>query len=111
MAEKERQREKDIMVDMCEFIVTYAATILDPAENVSQQVYEAAKDDLKKLDTLFRDNGFGRTNKFYDIGEGFLRDYRNLEGDEAQSEADRLAQDAIDYLGKHVDYFETWRTE
>lgn len=109
MAKKNMKRE--IMIDMNQFIVTYAATLLDPSENLSQQIYDAAKSDIIGMDKLFNDNGFGRKNKFFNIGEGFLRDYKGLDADQAKPQAEQLAKDAIDYLGKNVNFFETWRTD
>ncbi|GHP14398.1 hypothetical protein YK48G_18230 [Lentilactobacillus fungorum] len=106
-----KQMRNEIIIDMDEFIVTYAATLLDPNKNLSQLVYDTAKEDITKLDDLFKDNGFGRKNKFYNIGEGFLRDYDNLDAEEAQKQADQLATEAIDYLGKNVSFFERWRTD
>ncbi|MBU9789467.1 hypothetical protein KOM07_07950 [Lentilactobacillus sp. G22-6] len=106
-----KNMKKEIMLDMDEFIVTYAATLLDPNKNLSQLVYDTARDDLTKMDDLFKDNGFGRKNKFHNIGEGFLRDYYNLDEEEAKKQADQLAKDAMDYLGKNVQFFETWRTD
>lgn len=96
---------------MDEFIVTYAATLLDPSQNLSKLIYDTARDDLTKMDELFKDNGFGRQNKFVNIGEGFLRDWKGLDEADAKQQADQLAKDAIDYLGKNADYFETWRTD
>lgn len=58
MAKKNMRQE--IIIDMDEFIVTYAATLLDPNENLSQLVYNTAKDDITKWDDLFHDQGFGR---------------------------------------------------
>lgn len=106
-----KNRKQDIIIDMDEFIVTYAATLLDPKKNLSQIVYDAAKDDITKLDDLFKDNGFGRQNKFFNIGEGFVRDYDGLDAEEAKTRATQLANEAIDYLGKNTAYFERWRTD
>lgn len=106
-----QNRRRDIIVDMNEFIVTYAATLLDPSQNLSKLIYDTTKDDITKMDDLFKDNGFGRKNKFINIGEGFLRDWKGLDEEEAKQQADQLAKDAIDYLGKNTDYFETWRTD
>lgn len=112
MARKSKRKEiREIIIDMNEFIVTYAATLLDPSQNLSQLIYETAKDDLTKMDDLFKDNGFGRKNKFVNIGEGFLRDWQGLDEAEAKQQADQLAKEAIDYLGKNADFFETWRTD
>ncbi len=111
MANKEKQMRQEVIIDMNEFLVTYAATILDPKKNISQIVYNTGKDDLTKLDDLFKDNGFGRTNKFVNIGEGFLVDAEHTVEDAVKDEAQRLAKDAMSYLGSHIDFFETWRTD
>ncbi|GAY73498.1 hypothetical protein [Lentilactobacillus kosonis] len=103
---------QEIILDMDEFLITYAATILNPDDNVSRIVYDAAKDDLNQLDALFKDNGFGRTNKFYDIGMGHIRDINlDIADEELVKQADSLAKEAITYLGSHTDFFEKWRTD
>lgn len=109
MAKKNMRQE--IIIDMDEFIVTYAATLLDPNENLSKLVYDTAKEDITKWDDLFKDQGFGRKNKFLNIGRGYLRDALNLDAEEAEKQGDQLAKEAIEYLGKHTDFFENWRTD
>ena len=111
MANNTRKQRDDIMIDMNEFLITYAASILGKGGNVSQQVYDTAKDDINNLDTLFDDNGFGREEKFISVGEGYLRDSEHIDGDQLIEETGVLAQDALTYLGNHVGEFERWRTE
>lgn len=110
MANKVKQHEA-IMIDMNEFLITYAASILGKNENVSQKVYDTAKDDINKLDALFDDDGFGRQEKFVAIGEGYLRDSEQIDGDQLIEETGELAQEALNYLGTHIEKFERWRTE
>lgn len=47
-----QNRRRDIIVDMNEFIVTYAATLLDPSQNLSKLIYDTTKDDITKMDDL-----------------------------------------------------------
>ncbi|WP_268912434.1 hypothetical protein [Lentilactobacillus sp. SPB1-3] len=104
--------DQEIILDMDEFLITYAATILNPDDNVSQIVYDAAKDDLNQLDTLFKDDGYGRVNKFYDIGMGHIRDTNlDITDEELKRQANTLTKDAIHYLGGHIAFFEKWRTD
>lgn len=111
MANKSKKQREDIMIDMNEFLITYADSILGSNENVSQRVYDTAKEDLNSLDTLFDDDGFGRQEKFVAIGEGYLRDSEQISGDQLIAETGVLTQDALNYLGNHIDQFEHWRTE
>lgn len=111
MANKTTKQHTDIIIDMNEFLITYAASILGGNENVSQKVYDTAKDDINKLDTLFDDDGFGRQEKFVAIGEGYLRDSEQISGDQLIEETGALTQEALNYLGNHIDQFEHWRTE
>lgn len=111
MANKTTKQHTDIIIDMNEFLITYAASILSGNENVSQKVYDTAKDDINNLDTLFDDDGFGRQEKFVAIGEGYLRDSEQISGDQLIEETGVLTQDALNYLGNHIDQFEHWRTE
>ncbi|WP_172187645.1 hypothetical protein [Lentilactobacillus kribbianus] len=107
----DKKARNNIMIDMNEFLITYAATILTDTTNVSQVVFDTAQADLTDLDDLLDDNGFGRQEKFFAIGEGYLRDSENIADDELKVEADQLAHEAIAYLGEHINDFEHWRTE
>ncbi|WP_283678942.1 hypothetical protein [Lentilactobacillus sp. Marseille-Q4993] len=107
-----QNRRRDVIIDMNEFLITYAATILNPADNISADLYNVAKQDYTKIDDLLKDNGYGRKNKFYNIGVGFLRNSTpGISDDDLATEADKLAKEAIDYMGKNEQFFETWRTD
>ncbi|AQW21392.1 hypothetical protein PL11_005325 [Lentilactobacillus curieae] len=110
MAKKNVRQE--IILDMDQFLITYAATILNPNDNLSQIVSDAAKGDINKLDDLFKDNGFGRINKFYNVGVGSLRNNNlGISEEDLKQKADQLAKDAINYLGSNSAFFEKWRTD
>ena len=52
-------REK-IVIDMNDFLITYAKTILGPVPDLAQKIYAAGKNDITGLDQLFNDSGYGR---------------------------------------------------
>ncbi|MCF6514706.1 hypothetical protein GSH19_00700 [Lactobacillus sp. S2-2] len=102
----------NIIIDMNDFIIKYAENILDVSKNdLAEQIYEAAKDDVKGLDQLFNDNGYGRTTKYTDIAEGFLCNSNHVGPEEVETEAQKLVNEAIEYLGKNAQSFDQWRAE
>lgn len=110
---KELSKQKNkIMIDMNDFIIKYAENILDVSKNdLAEQIYEAAKEDIHGLDQLFNDNGYGRTTKYTDIAEGFLCNMYHSDPKEIEEEAQKLVTEAIEYLGKNAQSFNEWRAE
>lgn len=108
MAKKKNYRQ-EVIIDMIDFLITYGASIIDRNQNVSQIIFDAAKNDLTNLDDLFKDNGYGRTVKFYEIGKGCLHNSQNYDEETLVAESDKLAKEAVNYLGSHITEFEKWR--
>ena len=105
-----RKRRRDAIVDMDDFLVTYGAEILGINHpQLSKSIANAASNGLRGLDTLFHDNGFGRTQKFFDIGEGFINDAYGITGDQAHQMAIQLSQEAIRFLGTNAQRFDHWK--
>ncbi|GLB46548.1 hypothetical protein WR164_05270 [Philodulcilactobacillus myokoensis] len=110
-----KQQHHNIIVDMGDFIMQYGDQKLNHSESkLSETIYSAAKNDLKGLDRLFKDKGFGRTEKFFKIGEGYINDMyvNNLRNDltpeQIHQKAEALAKEAIEYLGNHPKEFDKW---
>ncbi|UDM32283.1 hypothetical protein [Lentilactobacillus laojiaonis] len=98
-----------IIVDMDESLIDYGQTVLDAKTNISQAIYDSAKNDINNLDKLFNDQGFGRQDKFYDIGVGYLKDFEPQNEQQLSQQSQLLAEEALEYLGKHTNEFENWR--
>lgn len=105
---KEREARKEIIIDMNEFLIKYGNKKIPDQKDLVQTLYQTAKSNLENLDELFGDNGYGRTENFLAVAEGFLVDYYNLAPDETEAKAEELAKEAIEYLGKHLDDFIKW---
>ena len=107
---KQREARHQAIVDMNDFLFNYAHKTLPdvPLDQLAEKVISAAKPDLKGLDGLFHDNGIGREDNFYAIGLGFVKDYYDLGGEQAKQETDKLAEEALAYLGGHSSDFVRW---
>ncbi|CAJ1229134.1 hypothetical protein LZY01_06470 [Levilactobacillus zymae] len=113
MAKKnEKKARHDIIVDMNDFLMDYAAVKLGRQPNLAQQVAKAGQPDLTGLDELFKDNGIGRRTKYEEIATGFLWDEEDVnavkETDAMKQESAALTQEAIVYLGNHAQDFDRW---
>ncbi|MCL0318713.1 hypothetical protein [Apilactobacillus xinyiensis] len=108
----ERKSREDIIIDMNDFLITYGTSILgDENKDIAKRVYAAGKDNLENLDKLFKDNGFGRKEKYYDIGEGYISDLCHETPENISAEADKLAKEAMIYLGNNIEKFDHWKAE
>ncbi|WP_429971474.1 hypothetical protein ACQW5G_02340 [Fructilactobacillus sp. Tb1] len=110
MSEKklEKQARQNIIIDMNDFLITYAKSILGPKPDLAQKVYEAGKNDVDGLDKLFNDAGYGRKQKYEAIAQGFICDFYHIDPAKAKVDADKLAHEAMHYLGKHTEKFNRW---
>ncbi|KRM69853.1 hypothetical protein [Apilactobacillus ozensis] len=113
MAKKfDKKNREEIIIDMNDFLITYGASILgNDNKDIAQRVYEAGKNGLNNLDKLFKDNGFGRKEKYYDIGEGYISDLYHENPENITDEANKLAKEAMEYLGNNLDKFDHWKAE
>lgn len=116
MAKKSEKKERQaIIIDMNDFLMDYAAIKLGKQHDLAQRVSAAAKDDLTKLDELFKDNGIGRRTKYLDLAAGFLRDKADAEGESDNQnfdqESQQLGQEAMAYLASHAQDFDRWEDE
>lgn len=108
----ERKQRQNIIIDMNDFIIKYAATMLgENKTNLAQQIYEAGKDNVKGLDKLFNDAGYGRKKQYENIAEGYVCNFYHVMPDQTKPEVDRLTKEAMNYLGSHADEFNRWREE
>lgn len=105
---KEKDARRDAMIDMDEFLIKYGNKTIPDQKDLVKTLYETAQGGLEALDDLFQDNGFGRTENFLDVAKGFLVDYYNMDPKDTDREAEKLGQEAIVYLGKHLDDFIKW---
>ncbi|PTM24053.1 hypothetical protein DA798_02195 [Lactobacillus sp. PFC-70] len=112
MAKKnEKKARHDIIVDMNDFLMDYAATKLGRQPDLAKQVATAGQPDLTGLDQLFNDHGVGRRTKYLELATGFLRDESDIDANLAKDltgESQQLAQEAIAYLGNHTQDFDRW---
>lgn len=107
----EKQARHDIIVDMNDFLMDYAATKLGRQAGLAQKVAAAGQADLTGLDQLFNDDGVGRRTKYLEVATGFLRDEADVDAAlkaDISGEAAQLAQEAIVYLGSHAQEFDRW---
>lgn len=110
MKKSERELKESVIVDMNDFLMDYGAKKLGNRDDLAEVIYNAAKDDIKGLDTLFKDNGEAREHFYKAVGEGFLSDYdgsQSVEENEKKSES--LVHEAIDYLGNHEKKMDDWK--
>ncbi|GEO67445.1 hypothetical protein [Levilactobacillus spicheri] len=108
---KEKQARHDIIVDMNDFLMDYAATKLGRQPDLAQKIVAAGQPDLTGLDDLFKDNGVGRRTKYLELAEGFLRDEADIDADLAKDvsgESQELAKEAMSYLSSHPQDFDRW---
>ncbi|QEA31172.1 hypothetical protein [Secundilactobacillus malefermentans] len=108
MKKSEKKSRKMIFTDMNDFLMDYADKKLGHRPDLAKTVYEAGKTDLTGLDDLFKDNGVGRKEQYTAVGMGFLRDTTDDDPDQAEHTAEKLAKDAMAYLGTHLADFEYW---
>jgi hypothetical protein len=105
----ERNVKQGVIIDMNDFLIAYGAQKLGKRSDLAEVIYNAAKQDLKGLDDLFKDNGNARQQVFEAVGEGFIADYfGDDDPDQRQKRADELTQEAISYLGAHLRDFDDW---
>ncbi|HIW71353.1 MAG TPA: hypothetical protein H9875_01875 [Candidatus Levilactobacillus faecigallinarum] len=107
----EKKARHDIIVDMNDFLMDYAATKLGKKAGLAQQVAAAGQPDLTGLDDLFKDNGVGRRTKYLEVATGFLRDEADIDAalaKDPEGEAAQLAQEAMTYLSSHTSDFDRW---
>ncbi|ANZ57831.1 hypothetical protein BGL34_03380 [Fructilactobacillus lindneri] len=107
----ERQEREKIAIDMNDFLIKYAESILGPKPDLAQQLYEAGKNDLTGLDKLLEDDGYGRKNQYENLAQGFICDFYHIEPEDGQQEKAELAREAINYLGKNANKFNQWAEE
>lgn len=105
-----KKKNQAAIVDMDDFLVTYGAVKLGAEKkDLSQTIYNSGKNNLKGLDKLFKDHGFGRIHKFEEIAGGFVRDVYEVNGSKADSMAKKLYTRAFKYLGAHANQFNHWK--
>lgn len=105
---KEREARQEVIIDMNEFLIKYGNKKFPKDLNIVTTIYEAAKKGLDNLDVLFEDDGFGRTENFLAVAKGFLVDYYRMDPKDTDEKANALGEEAIAYLGKHLDEFIKW---
>ena len=106
-----KKEDMKAIIDMDDFLVTYAATVLGEGDpNLSQKVYRAGSNNLQGLDRLFHDNGFGRIHKYVEVAQGFVSDlYNNLDKQAARAKVHSIIHQAMAYLGAHAKEFNHWK--
>ena len=105
-----KQENHKAIVDMNDFLVTYGATILgEESRNLSQRIYQAGAHDLRGLDQLFHDHGFGRKQKYLNVAEGFVNDLYPYQGEQVKTAANRLTHEAMRNLGAHAEKYNYWK--
>lgn len=110
MKKSERELKESVIVDMNDFLMEYGAKKLGNREDLAEVIYNAAKDDIKGLDTLFKDNGEAREKIYKAVGEGFLSDYEgDKSADQINEESKSLVHQAINYLGKNEKKMDDWK--
>ncbi|WP_140936356.1 hypothetical protein [Apilactobacillus micheneri] len=100
--------EEKIIHDMDDFLVEYGAKKLGNDVDVANKIYETGKSNIKNLDNLFNDQGFGRTEKFYNIGVGYLNDVYDHNSEIVNQKAPEIAKKAFNYLGKNEQALDAW---
>ncbi|UQS84418.1 hypothetical protein MOO46_03960 [Apilactobacillus apisilvae] len=105
---KIRNMESTIIHDMDDFLVEYGNKKLSNDKNVAKDIYNAGKNDLKGLDSLFNDQGFGRNEKFYNIGVGYLNDVYDHDTKVVNEKAPIIAKKAFNYLGNNEPQLNSW---
>jgi hypothetical protein len=107
---KEREARHSAIVDMNDFLFNYAHKTLPETKltDLTSTLVNATKGGIHGLDDLFHDNGIGREDNFYAIGLGFVKDFYDLDGEQAKQETDKLAQEALAYLANHGNDFVRW---
>ncbi|MCH5462357.1 hypothetical protein HC026_04380 [Lactobacillus sp. LC28-10] len=110
MKKSERERKESVIVDMNDFLLEYGAKKLGNREDLAEVIYNAAKKDVKGLDSLFKDNGEARERIYKAIGEGFLSDFdASKSAEQLDKESESLVHEAINYLGKHEKQLDDWK--
>lgn len=110
MKKSERELKESVIVDMNDFLMEYGAKKLGNRDDLAEVIYKAAKDDVKGLDTLFKDNGEARERIYKAIGQGFLSDYESgKSAEQIDQDSESLVQQAIHYLGKHEKDLDNWK--
>ncbi len=110
MKKSEKALKDSVIVDMNDFLMEYGAKKLGNRDDLAEIIYNAAKDDVKGLDSLFKDGGEAREHIYKAVGEGFLSDYESgTSADELDKESESLVQEAISYLGKHEKDLDDWK--
>ena len=104
----EKEAREKIVIDMNDFLITYAKTILGPVPDLAQKIYAAGKNDITGLDQLFNDSGYGRKQKYQAIAQGFVSDFYHTAPDNTKNDVDKLVHEAMQYLGKHSDQLNHW---
>ncbi|WP_395320416.1 hypothetical protein [Fructilactobacillus frigidiflavus] len=104
----EKQARQNIIIDMNDFLITYAKSILGPVPDLAQQIYAEGKNDVTGLDQLFNDAGYGRKQKYQAIAQGFVCDFYHTAPEDTQAEVDKLVHEAMRYLGKHPEKLNQW---
>ncbi|KRK96954.1 hypothetical protein FD04_GL001810 [Secundilactobacillus odoratitofui DSM 19909 = JCM 15043] len=110
MKKSENEIRQNVIIDMNDFLLEYGTKKLGHRDDLAEVIYQAAKDDLHGLDTLFKDQGEARQHVYEAVGEGFIADYfSDLSESEIAAKTDELALDAIKYLGKHEQELDAWK--
>lgn len=110
MKKSERELKESVVVDMNDFLMEYGAKKLGNRDDLAEVIYNAAKDDVKGLDTLFKDNGEARERIYKAIGQGFLSDYESdKSADQIEQDSESLVHQALSYLGKHEKQLDDWK--
>ena len=105
-----KKENKKVIVDMNDFLVTYGAEILgEESQHLAQRIYQAGATNLKGLDQLFHDHGFGRKQKYINIAEGFVRDLYSYQGSQVKAAAHHLTRAAMRNLGAHANKYNYWK--
>lgn len=104
----EKHARQNIIIDMNDFLITYAKTILGPVPDLAQQVYAAGKNDITGLDQLFNDAGYGRKQKYAAIAQGFVCDFYHMDPADTKDDVTKLVKEAMRYLGKHPEQLNHW---
>ncbi|USS85730.1 hypothetical protein M3M35_03605 [Fructilactobacillus myrtifloralis] len=107
----ERQEREKIVTDMNEFLITYAKSILPANADLAAELYQAAQSDVTGLDQLFKDDGYGRKERYQNIAQGFICDYYHIEPEDSAAEQQALIDEAVRYLGHHQDQLNRWIKE
>ncbi|QBP17769.1 hypothetical protein [Acetilactobacillus jinshanensis] len=105
----EKKEDKKAIIDIDNFIVTYGEQVLGSRPDLTQTIYKACKGNLKGLDKLFKDQGFGRIHKFVEIAQGYVSDMYELDGKAAEPKVNFIIHQAIAYLGSHAKDLNKWK--